>query len=213
VRGSIAYMRIHAYVSDAAYCCVPLARFSFTSPLYIILSSSSSPSSPHHAQRPNNSSPRMLSFLSSAFVQCTSCRLVQRRTHESVKKAALQIRFVIVGGGPAGLACAVALRRVGHHVIVLEKGPDFIGVRTTPVPFKLAPSHSTCSHHSLTQPSRNRGFRSSPNMTKIFNYWAMRDKVDKIGIITDRVILAKRTCCTLLAFVFSCHCLTALNFS
>ena len=66
-----------------------------------------------------------------------SC-LVQRRSHESAKKATLRIRFVIVGGGPAGLACAVALRRVGHHVIVLEKGPDFIGVRTTPVPFKLA---------------------------------------------------------------------------
>ena len=77
----------------------------------------------------------MLPVLSSAFVQCTSCRLVQRRTHESAKKAALQIRFVIVGGGPAGLACAVALRRVGHHVIVLEKGPDFIGVRTISVPF------------------------------------------------------------------------------
>jgi choline dehydrogenase-like flavoprotein len=62
--------------------------------------------------------------------------LVQTRSHESAKKATLQIRFVIVGGGPAGLACAVALRRVGHHVIVLEKGPDFIGVRTTPVPFQ-----------------------------------------------------------------------------
>jgi NAD(P)-binding Rossmann-like domain len=71
--------------------------------------------------------------------QSTLSCLVQRRSHESAKKATLRIRFVIVGGGPAGLACAVALRRVGHHVIVLEKGPDFIGVRTTPVPFKLAP--------------------------------------------------------------------------
>jgi NADPH-dependent 2,4-dienoyl-CoA reductase/sulfur reductase-like enzyme len=66
--------------------------------------------------------------------QSTLSCLVQRRSHESAKKATLRIRFVIVGGGPAGLACAVALRRVGHHVIVLEKGPDFIGVRTTPVP-------------------------------------------------------------------------------
>jgi hypothetical protein len=67
------------------------------------------------------------------------CCLVQSRSHESAKKATLRIRFVIVGGGPAGLACAVALRRVGHHIIVLEKGPDFVGVRTIPVPFKLAP--------------------------------------------------------------------------
>ncbi|KAL4066712.1 hypothetical protein V8B97DRAFT_2022535 [Scleroderma yunnanense] len=31
------------------------------------------------------------------------------------------IDFVIVGGGITGLACALALRRVGHRVIVLEK--------------------------------------------------------------------------------------------
>jgi hypothetical protein len=47
-------------------------------------------------------------------------------------------------------------------------------------------------------------------MTKVFNYWAMRDKVDKIGIVTDRIVLAKRTCCSLLTFVLSSHCLTAL---
>jgi hypothetical protein len=47
-------------------------------------------------------------------------------------------------------------------------------------------------------------------MTKVFNYWAMRDKVDKIGIVTDRIILAKRTRCSLLTFVLSRHCLTAL---
>jgi NADPH-dependent glutamate synthase beta subunit-like oxidoreductase len=58
----------------------------------------------------------------------------QTRSHESAKKASLRIRFVIVGGGAAGLSCAVALRRVGHEVIVLEKGPNFIGVRTAPVP-------------------------------------------------------------------------------
>ena len=49
-------------------------------------------------------------------------------SHAAAKKAALQIRFVIVGGGAAGLACAVALRRVGHHVILLEKDTNFVGV-------------------------------------------------------------------------------------
>ena len=52
------------------------------------------------------------------------------RGHATAKKATLQIRFVIVGGGAAGLACAVALRRVGHQVIVLEKDPNFVGVST-----------------------------------------------------------------------------------
>ncbi|KAG6333033.1 hypothetical protein ID866_6057 [Astraeus odoratus] len=31
------------------------------------------------------------------------------------------INFIVVGGGITGLACALALRRVGHRVIVLEK--------------------------------------------------------------------------------------------
>jgi len=50
-------------------------------------------------------------------------------------------------------------------------------------------------------------------MTKVFNYWGMRDKVDKIGIVTDRIVLAKRTCCSLLTFALSCHRLTALRSS
>lgn len=47
-------------------------------------------------------------------------------------------------------------------------------------------------------------------MTKVFNYWAMRDKVDKIGIVTDRIILAKRTCCSLLRL--SCPVTASLSY-
>lgn len=36
------------------------------------------------------------------------------------KQAELQIKFLVVGGSISGLACAVALRRIGHKVIVLE---------------------------------------------------------------------------------------------
>jgi len=100
------------------------------------------------------------------------------RGHESAKKATLQIRFVIVGGGAAGLACAVALRRVGHQAIVLEKGPDFVGS------------------------SKHRGIRMSPNMTKIFNYWGMRDKVSDIGVVMDRVVLSRLET----AYLLGTHC-------
>lgn len=31
-------------------------------------------------------------------------------------------------------------------------------------------------------------------MSKIFNYWGMRDKVGDIGVVTDRVVMSKRTC-------------------
>jgi salicylate hydroxylase len=35
-----------------------------------------------------------------------------------------------------------------------------------------------------------------PNMTKVFNYWGMRDRLDEIGIVTDRVIMSRRTRCS-----------------
>ncbi|KAH9169576.1 FAD/NAD-P-binding domain-containing protein [Lactarius sanguifluus] len=87
--------------------------------------------------------------------------------HAAAKKATLRIRFVIVGGGAAGLACAVALRRVGHQVIVLEKDLNFVGS------------------------SKRRGIRMPPNMTKIFNYWGMSGDVDDIGTPVDRLIISK----------------------
>ncbi|KAH9046095.1 FAD/NAD-P-binding domain-containing protein [Lactarius hengduanensis] len=91
----------------------------------------------------------------------------QTRSHAAAKKATLRIRFVIVGGGAAGLACAVALRRVGHQVIVLEKDLNFVGS------------------------SKRRGIRMPPNMTKIFNYWGMSGDVDDIGTPVDRLIISR----------------------
>ena len=43
------------------------------------------------------------------------------------KQASLVVNFLIVGAGLAGLACAVALRRVGHRVVVLEKDAAICG--------------------------------------------------------------------------------------
>jgi hypothetical protein len=30
-------------------------------------------------------------------------------------------------------------------------------------------------------------------MTKVFNYWGMRDKVGEIGVVTDRIVMSRRT--------------------
>ncbi|KAF9026056.1 FAD/NAD(P)-binding domain-containing protein [Hymenopellis radicata] len=44
--------------------------------------------------------------------------------HNRPKQTALPIDFVIVGGGITGFSTAIALRRVGHRVLVLEKDED-----------------------------------------------------------------------------------------
>ena len=112
-------------------------------------------------------------------------------SHAAAKKAALQIRFVIVGGGAAGLACAVALRRVGHHVILLEKDTNFVGVSNHRFCF---PSPLAYPPPPVSQASKRRGVRMSPNMTKIFNYWGMSDKVADVAIAAERVIMSRCTC-------------------
>jgi NAD(P)-binding Rossmann-like domain len=139
-------------VDRYAYLCEPCSAPVWLAPRHAIVLSHNAasplrpllpPSYPHPPLLPLCTKAHFLtlyvfsSLIASSHLYPISSCLVQRRSHESAKKASLQIRFVIVGGGPAGLACAVALRRVGHHVILLEKGPDFIGVRTIPVYFKL----------------------------------------------------------------------------
>ncbi|KAK0207777.1 hypothetical protein IW262DRAFT_1418071, partial [Armillaria fumosa] len=83
------------------------------------------------------------------------------------KKAALPIDFVVVGGGVAGFACAIALRRVGHHVLVLEKDATF------------PPTLSWCP--------------MPPNLSKILYRWGLQDELRKISIQGANNIRLQRT--------------------
>ncbi|KAJ7228328.1 hypothetical protein GGX14DRAFT_692402 [Mycena pura] len=40
---------------------------------------------------------------------------------DNLKQAALALKFVVIGGGLAGLACAYALRTSGHEVVIIEQ--------------------------------------------------------------------------------------------
>lgn len=74
-------------------------------------------------------------------------------------KAELTINFIVVGGGIAGLACAIALRRVGHHVIVLEQYSDA--------------DVSKMSHG---------GIRLPPNVSKVLFHWGLEHELRKLSI-------------------------------
>ncbi|TFY51204.1 hypothetical protein EVG20_g11113, partial [Dentipellis fragilis] len=107
------------------------------------------------------------------------------------KKTALAIDFVVIGGGVAGLACAVALRRVGHRVTVVEKETRIDGVRPrAPLPVPMftdtppSPPPQSSQHHM-------GGTRMPPNMTKIFYHWGLGDKILAPGVISERVIMSR----------------------
>ncbi|RDX40536.1 FAD/NAD(P)-binding domain-containing protein [Lentinus brumalis] len=79
------------------------------------------------------------------------------------------ITFVIVGGGIAGLACALALRRVGHRVTVLER---------------LERDAARGEH----------GVRAPPNLSKILFHWGLRDALMSKASIMDKLVFTKCEC-------------------
>ncbi|KAH9847835.1 FAD/NAD-P-binding domain-containing protein [Lenzites betulinus] len=71
-------------------------------------------------------------------------------TSKSSVQTTSPVKFLVTGGGIAGLACALALRRVGHHAVVLERG-----------------NRKTVRGEG--------GLRLPPNVTKIFFQWGLQD--------------------------------------
>ncbi|KDQ52199.1 hypothetical protein JAAARDRAFT_484802 [Jaapia argillacea MUCL 33604] len=76
-------------------------------------------------------------------------------------KAALSIRFVIVGGGMAGLACAYTLSEAGHDVLVLEQSDGKF--------------------------RSDGGIRSPPNMTRLLYEWGLGPALDEKAVKADGI--------------------------
>lgn len=51
-------------------------------------------------------------------------------------------RIAIVGGGPSGLSCAIALRRIGHNVHLFERKPSLGGLMEQVIPAYRLPQKS-----------------------------------------------------------------------
>ncbi|KAH7922548.1 FAD/NAD(P)-binding domain-containing protein [Leucogyrophana mollusca] len=72
------------------------------------------------------------------------------------RRTSNMLRFIVVGGSIAGLACAYSLQEAGHQVTVLEQS-------------------------SGTYKSRG-GIRSPPNMTRLLNHWGLGPAIAKASI-------------------------------
>ncbi|KAG1895960.1 uncharacterized protein F5891DRAFT_1056034 [Suillus fuscotomentosus] len=77
-------------------------------------------------------------------------------------KAELTINFLVVGGGIAGLSCAIALRRVGHRVVVLERYSDS--------------DISKMSHG---------GIRLPPNVSKVLFHWGLERALRQVSVTSS----------------------------
>ncbi|KAF9223227.1 FAD/NAD(P)-binding domain-containing protein [Gyrodon lividus] len=90
-------------------------------------------------------------------------------SHPAYEQAGLAIDFLIVGGGIAGLSCALALRRVGHRVVVLEQRG---------------------SVQTAKQASRG-GIRLPPNVSKILFHWGLEEALRAISVSSQAMEIEK----------------------
>lgn len=93
------------------------------------------------------------------------------------RQSGVKIKFLVVGGGIAGVACAYALRRSGHEVHVVEEADGLGQVRPsaawTLLQWRRLLIYGRCGLQKAG------GLRSPPNLTKILVKWGLGPELAK----------------------------------
>ncbi|KAK7034888.1 6-hydroxynicotinate 3-monooxygenase [Favolaschia claudopus] len=83
------------------------------------------------------------------------------------KQRQLIIDFLIIGAGVSGLSCAIALRRVGHRVVVVER------------------------EREIGQSDVGRGVRLPPNLSKILYRWNLKSEVSAFAAKSKQIQISR----------------------
>jgi glutamate synthase (NADPH/NADH) small chain len=91
-------------------------------------------------------------------IQLAVCRLARQAGMTGVRlpPKASGFRIAVVGGGPAGLACAIRLLEHGHHVTIFERGSRLGGTPDSLIPCDRYQS-SDDEINAILQPARTCG--------------------------------------------------------
>jgi salicylate hydroxylase len=92
----------------------------------------------------------------------------------------IQLHFVVVGAGVAGLSCAIALRRIGHRVTVIERKHNVTGLQVSVHALR-------CLNQPYIGTKHQRGVRMPPNLTKILFHWGLKERVRAISVKSEAV--------------------------
>ncbi|KAJ7503290.1 hypothetical protein B0H11DRAFT_578822 [Mycena galericulata] len=83
------------------------------------------------------------------------------------KQAPLSIDFLIIGAGVAGLTCAIALRRVGHRVVVIEREKE------------------------IGESNLSLAAQMPPNLSKIFYHWNLKPEVSSFAVKSKAIQISR----------------------